>query len=97
MRNSTQAKLPWMDVDAVDAIGSVCQRSPSPYSNDSGERGQGQVQQKAKNSTVLPQWIEKSKNDPLRSSLDDMLEALDKWEPTSQRYIVNSYLSVCSM
>jgi len=26
-------------------------------------------------------WLDNSKSNPLRSSLDDMLEALDKWEP----------------
>lgn len=67
VRSSTQTKLPWMDKN-TDLMGSISNnRSPSPSST--------------KTRNQRPDWLESSKDDPLRSSLDEMLEALDKWEP----------------
>ena len=57
----------------VEPTGSVSHRSSSPSSN-------------REQAGRTPEWLDKSK-DGLRSSLDEMLEALDKWDPVDNRYV----------
>ena len=82
--NTTQAKLPWME--NLDATKSISQRSQSPVQTTSSPTQEiAAPDGRNSRSSVLAQWVEKNKSDPLRSSLDDMLEALDMWDPGNEK------------
>ena len=70
----------------IEPSSSVSHRSPSP----SADR-----EEKVQTTKKYAEWLDKPKEDPLRSSLDEMLEALDKWEPTDKSLVFVSSVSSC--
>ncbi|XP_067928203.1 katanin-interacting protein-like [Watersipora subatra] len=71
-KNGARSKLPWMETSA-DC--STLQDSKSLNTST------GRPAREKKH----PEWLDKSEEGSLRSSLDEMLEALDKWEPLDRR------------
>lgn len=58
--------------------------SPVPGASTSEEPSEDGRNSRSK---LLSQWVETNKSDPLRSSLDDMLEALDMWKPENDKLV----------